>query len=130
MLRNFPLQANGAEMLRLACCLATESGICVCVPLHDALLIEAPLADLDDAVRATHEHMAEASRIVLDGFELRTDAKMARHPERYRDLVVRISGYSAYWSDLTDEMRDEIIARTLHAGPGCGAPRPGAEPPA
>jgi formate C-acetyltransferase len=46
------------------------------------------------------------------------DAK--RHPERHRDLVVRISGYSAYFNDLTEEMKDEIIARTLHAGPGAG----------
>jgi formate C-acetyltransferase len=48
------------------------------------------------------------------------------HPERHRDLVVRISGYSAYFNDLTDEMKDEIIARTLHGAaaglPGCGAP--------
>src|SRR3954464_13305113 len=42
-LANFPMQANGAEMLRLACCLATERGIRVCAPVHDALLIEAPL---------------------------------------------------------------------------------------
>ena len=38
-LRNFPMQANGAEMLRLACCLATERGIAVCAPVHDAILI-------------------------------------------------------------------------------------------
>jgi DNA polymerase I len=38
-LRNFPMQANGAEMLRLACCLATERGIEVCAPVHDAVLI-------------------------------------------------------------------------------------------
>ena len=43
MLRNFPMQANGAEMLRLACCLATERGIEVCAPVHDAVLICAPL---------------------------------------------------------------------------------------
>lgn len=43
-----------------------------------------------------------------------------RHPERYRDLVVRISGYSAYFNDLTEAMKDELIARTLHgAGPAC-----------
>jgi len=41
-LRNFPMQGNGAEMLRLACCFATEQGIRVCAPVHDALLIEAP----------------------------------------------------------------------------------------
>ena len=38
-LRNFPMQANGAEMLRLACCFATERGIEVCAPVHDAVLI-------------------------------------------------------------------------------------------
>ena len=37
-LRNFPMQANGAEMLRLACWLATERGIEICAPVHDAVL--------------------------------------------------------------------------------------------
>ena len=32
-LRNYPMQANGAEMMRLACCLATERGIVVCCPV-------------------------------------------------------------------------------------------------
>lgn len=48
------------------------------------------------------------------------DAK--QHPERYRDLVVRISGYSAYFNDLTEAMKDDIIARTLHGAvtaPAC-----------
>ncbi len=38
------------------------------------------------------------------------------HPKKYPDLVVRVSGYSAYFNDLTDAMKDELIARTLHAG--------------
>jgi len=84
-LRNFPMQANGAEMLRLACCLATERGIRVCAPIHDALLIEAPLNELDDAVSAATEAMAEASSVVLDGFELRSEAKLIRYPDRYED---------------------------------------------
>jgi DNA polymerase-1 len=41
-LRNYPMQANGAEMLRLACCLGTEQGIEVGAPVHDAVLICAP----------------------------------------------------------------------------------------
>ena len=36
-LRNFPMQANGAEMMRIAACLATERGIEVCAPVHDAI---------------------------------------------------------------------------------------------
>ena len=84
-LRNFPMQANGAEMLRLACCLATERGIEVCAPVHDAVLICAPLDRLDAEVARMRACMAEASRAVLTGFELRTDATIIRHPDRYMD---------------------------------------------
>jgi len=82
---NYPMQANGAEMLRLACCLATERGVEVCAPVHDALLIEAPLDELAEKVRLTQAAMEEASAIVLDGFRLRSDAKMVVAPERYED---------------------------------------------
>jgi len=84
-LRNFPMQANGAEMLRIACILLTEAGIRVCAPVHDALLIEAPLDELDEAIATTKSLMQEASRIVLDGFELGSDVKEVRYPERYMD---------------------------------------------
>lgn len=84
-IRNFPMQANGAEMLRIACILLTEAGIRVCAPVHDALLIEAPLEKLDVAIATTQSLMREASRIVLDGFELGSDVKAVRYPERYMD---------------------------------------------
>jgi hypothetical protein len=84
-LRNFPMQANGAEMMRLAACLATERGIEVCAPIHDAFLIHAPLDRLEADVTKMRAAMAEASRVVLGGFELATDAKLIRHPERYMD---------------------------------------------
>ena len=84
-LLNFPMQANGAEMLRLACCLATERGIQVCAPIHDAVLICAPLERLEADVTAMRGAMAEASRVVLDGFELGTDAELVRWPDRYMD---------------------------------------------
>jgi hypothetical protein len=79
------MQANGAEMLRLACCLGTEPGIEVCAPVHDAVLICAPLERLEVDLARMQQAMAEASRIVLDGFELRTDATVVRHPDRYMD---------------------------------------------
>lgn len=84
-LANFPMQANGAEMLRLACCLGTEQGVEICAPIHDAVLICAPLDQLNDDVLRMQRAMADASRIVLDGFELGTDAKIVRHPDRYMD---------------------------------------------
>jgi hypothetical protein len=84
-LRNFGMQANGAEMLRLACCLATERGIEVCCPVHDALLVEGPADAIEEVVAATQRAMREASELVLPGFPLRTDAKVIRYPERYLD---------------------------------------------
>ncbi len=33
------------------------------------------------------------------------------HPENYNDLLVRVSGYTAYFNDLTDNMKREIISR-------------------
>jgi hypothetical protein len=84
-LANFPMQANGAEMLRLACCLATERGICVCAPVHDALLVEGAADEMETVVAKTQAAMAEASRVVLAGFELRSDAKIVHHPDRYSD---------------------------------------------
>ena len=72
-------------MLRLACCLATERGIEVCAPVHDAVLICAPLDRLDADVARMQDTMREASRIVLNGLELGTDATVVRHPDRYMD---------------------------------------------
>ncbi len=84
-LRNSLMQGNGSEMLRLACCMATEAGIRVCAPVHDAILIEAPLNELDRAIEQTKAIMAEASAIVLDGFRLSSDAEIIRYPDRYSD---------------------------------------------
>jgi hypothetical protein len=84
-LRNFPMQANGAEMLRLACIFAAQAGIRVVAPVHDALLIEAPLGELAAATSAMQNIMRQASSAVLSGFELRSDAKTVVSPGRYED---------------------------------------------
>jgi hypothetical protein len=94
-LRNFPCQASGSEMLRLAVCLAVERGVNVVAPVHDALMIEAPAAELDGAVAQTRLAMEEASRGVLDGFQLRTDVAKVCHPDRYRD-----KRGTAFWTTL------------------------------
>lgn len=36
------------------------------------------------------------------------------HPQNYRDLIVRVAGYSDYFVDLTPELQEEIIKRTEH----------------
>ena len=72
-------------MLRLASCLATEQGIEVCAPIHDALLVEGNADEIDDVVERTQQAMAEASRVILDGFELRSDSKIVAYQDRYMD---------------------------------------------
>jgi len=57
----------------------------------------------------------------LDGHHIQfnvVDAATLRqakaHPEQYRDLIVRVAGYSDYFCDLSEALQDEIIARTEH----------------
>jgi DNA polymerase I-like protein with 3'-5' exonuclease and polymerase domains len=119
-LMNFPMQANGAEMLRLASCLATQRGIRVCAPIHDAILIEAPMDEIEDAVASLQACMAEASRAVLGGFELGSEATIVRWPDRYKDdrgvamweLVMRLldeMGSSIGTVDPVPEYPDESV---------------------
>lgn len=98
-IRNFPCQGNGAEMLRLAICLAAESGVKVIAPCHDAVLIEAPSNEIDDAVRQTQWAMAKASSDVLNGMRLRSEAKITRFPDRFVD-----PRGTALWSQVTGQL--------------------------
>jgi hypothetical protein len=103
-LRNFPMQANGAEMLRLAACLAIERGIEVCAPVHDAFLICTPFERLDADVATMRATMVEASRVVLGGFELGTDVSVTKWPDRYMDSRGHIM-----WHRVTELLdRDDL----------------------
>ena len=59
----------------------------------------------------------------LDGHHIQfnvADATMLRkaqqNPEDYRNLIVRVAGYSDYFNNLNEALQDEIIARTEHQG--------------
>jgi DNA polymerase I len=89
-IRNWPIQATGADILRISCILAARHGIKLLAPVHDAVLIEAPLERIEADVALMREIMRRASRIVLNDdargtHELRTDANIVRHPDRYTD---------------------------------------------
>ena len=63
------------------------------------------------------------SYFLLDGHHIQfnvVDAATLRlaqaEPQAYRDLIVRVAGYSDYFCDLSKSLQDEIIARTEHAG--------------
>src|SRR5262245_21870097 len=84
-IRHFPVQTNASEVLRLPACFAIAAGVELVATVHDALVIEADAAELEDAVRATQAAMDRASAVVLGGLVLRTEMKCIRHPGRFRD---------------------------------------------
>ena len=45
--------------------------------------------------------------------ENETLLKAQKHPEEYRDLIVRVAGYCAYFVELCEEVQNEIISRTV-----------------
>ena len=94
------MQANGAEILRLACCYLIEAGIRVCAPVHDAVLIEVPIKKTEEQVSRAQQLMARASRDVLSGFELGTDVEIFQYPDRYSDGE---SG-QAFWEVVMAEL--------------------------
>lgn len=82
---NFPCQANGAEMLRIAIIYCVDNGIKVCAPVHDAILIEADMDEIENSIRIAQECMRMAGLAVLDGFELKSDVEVIHYPDRYVD---------------------------------------------
>jgi hypothetical protein len=54
--------------------------------VHDAVLIEAPLEDLNKALAATQQIMGDVSELVLgDGYRIGTDFSVTRYPDVYVD---------------------------------------------
>ena len=84
-LANFPMQANGSEMLRVAVIKCHELGVEICATVHDALLIQAPLESIEKKAQDTQHAMKEASELILKGFSLKTDTEFVKWPDRYFD---------------------------------------------
>jgi DNA polymerase I len=82
-LYNFPMQANGAEMLRLAAWRLCEVGIIPSMLIHDGILLE---VHDEEQVKHAIEIMKAAGRDVCDGLEIGVDIdQQLRNGARYRD---------------------------------------------
>ena len=100
-LYNFPMQANGAEMLRLATVRLCEAGIVPNMLIHDGILIEARNeAEIAQAI----EIMKAAGRDVCNGFEIGVgvDQRLERGA-RYRD---KRPVAQRMWQTIMDTLRD------------------------
>jgi formate C-acetyltransferase len=56
----------------------------------------------------------EGHHIQLNVIDAQTLRAAQKNPEKYRDLIVRVAGYSDYFCDLNKNLQDEIISRTEH----------------
>ncbi len=63
-------------------------------------------------LRGYAENGGTALQINLIDADMLRDAQ--RHPENYRHLLVRVTGYNAYFTSIGKELQDEIIARESH----------------
>jgi pyruvate formate-lyase/glycerol dehydratase family glycyl radical enzyme len=72
-------------------------------------------AGLDNLVKLVRTYFRlDGHHIQFNVVDAETLRAAQRNPEQYRDLIVRVAGYSDYFCDLGQALQDEIIARTEH----------------
>jgi hypothetical protein len=98
-LMNWPVQSAGADLMRIVCIAATQAGIELACPVHDAFLIISPLERLDEDVAKMREIMKRASEVITGGLRIRVDDKTVR-TGRYMDKRGR-----AMWDHIMELLR-------------------------
>jgi hypothetical protein len=83
--RNFPVQSSGSEILHVACILAERRKLEIVAPVHDAIMAELALDQVDEVSDKLDRVMRDAAAVVLRGYELPTDKQIIRPGEHYYD---------------------------------------------
>jgi hypothetical protein len=98
---NFPMQANGAELMRLVFARASDLPIIGCA--HDSFIVEDAGDRIEQTVHEMQEVMRAASRDLFGGFELRADCNpvhdIVHYPDRFIDKREREDGMR-HWNWL------------------------------
>lgn len=110
-----PVSGSAKE---LTTCLRTVGGLdSRCIPGGEALNLkfttienEEDIGRLGDFIETYFRMGGMQIQFNIMSYEMLIDAK--KHPEKYPELMVRVSGYSAYFKDLNEAMKDELIRRT------------------
>ena len=99
------------------CLRAVGSLDSACIPMGEALNLKYPsvsgeedLKKFSAVIEAYFRSGGLHVQFNIMSYEMLLDAKA--HPENYHELLVRVSGYSAYFKDLNEAMKEEIITRT------------------
>jgi trans-4-hydroxy-L-proline dehydratase len=80
--------------------------------LPDVLRSESDLRKIAQLVRGYFRLDGHHIQFNVVDSDTLLDAQL--HPEKHRDLIVRVAGYSDYFNSLDRQLQDEIIARTAH----------------
>jgi hypothetical protein len=117
-LMNFPAQAGGGDILRLASIAATECGISIAAPVHDAFWVLAPLPELDETITRMRAIMRRAGELVA-GIPIEVEvAAVVRWPYCLGD--VREPGDRG--QDMWNEIRNLVQTFTQQRMPNEEAP--------
>jgi DNA polymerase I-like protein with 3'-5' exonuclease and polymerase domains len=84
-LRNWPIQTAGADILRCAVIFADAIGLQMLATAHDAVLLQAPERQIEQAAAEMAGCMTLAASLLTGGFVLRVDTEIKRQGERFMD---------------------------------------------
>jgi DNA polymerase family A len=118
---NFPMQANGAELMRLVIIRAGAAGLRLIGCAHDSFMIEDTIERILDSVTKLQAIVRQASRDLLGGFELRAGCKpdrdIVRYPDRFVDKRELEEGMR-HWNRLMELIAEQEDGQSSDHGRG------------